>query len=106
MQFPGDRNYQPTYPPTYPPDANNINLFNKSGNNNNEEIIEFTPSCSEIVFMLPFPFFCMGCSSCMSMTSKLIFNNMSQILTLQTNPGYCFCCRTTFKIPYENIMKS
>ncbi len=54
------------------------------------ETFELTPGCMYICFMLPFPFFCLGC--CLSKTAKFRFDNNSHMLSLVTYCGFCACC--------------
>ena len=55
------------------------------------EYYEITPSCMYKCFMMPFPFFCIGC--CLSQTTKFYLDNNNRTLTLASYCGYCCCCK-------------
>lgn len=60
-----------------------------------------SPSCDDVVFMLPFPFFCLGCW--LSNTADAVFDDTTKTATLQGYPGYCCCLKSVKTIPYSNI---
>lgn len=55
-----------------------------------------------ICFMMPFPFFCIGC--CISQTTKFNFDNNNRSLIVKTYCGYCCCLASTLNIPYDEIL--
>jgi hypothetical protein len=65
------------------------------------DYFEIIPNCMYKCFMLPFPFFCIGC--CMSQTTKMEFDNIGRVVTLKTYCGYCCCCQTERRIPYNGL---
>lgn len=66
------------------------------------ETFELTPNCMSICFMLPFPFFCLGC--CTSQTAKFRFDNNNRILHIKSYCGYCFWFGDKIDIPYDDIV--
>ena len=64
--------------------------------------IKNRPSWINIVFMLPYPFFCFGCFT--SSSCNIEFDNNTKTLTIKTWPGYLYCCsKTTQIIEYNSI---
>ena len=54
-------------------------------------------------FMMPFPFFCMGCA--MSSYRKLVFNDTTKTITVTGYPGYCVCLnKERAVIPYSSLL--
>jgi hypothetical protein len=62
-----------------------------------------TPGCPEIMFYMPFPFFCMGC--CMFNASDLTFDDNTRTLTAETWTGHLhyFGCTSSKLYEYEMI---
>ena len=65
--------------------------------------VDVQPDCMMTLFMLPFPFLCLGC--CLSTSNHLVFDDNSQTFSGTTYPGYC--CFPGFKtkvlVEYANI---
>ena len=74
----------------------NINQFGQLLNNT--EHYSITPSCLDIILMLPFPFFCSGC--CVSKTTRLIFDKTTHLIHITTYHGYCCCCYDTYQVQF------
>ena len=95
--------YNPSYvqnsAPTY---YQNPVVITPASENSIEEF-SIRPGLLDAVFMLPFPFFCAGCWSCMSMTANFRFDNRAQILSLSVYPGFLCCKSKTYEIPYFEI---
>jgi len=68
-----------------------------------KETIKFGLGCMPHCFMLPFPFFCLGC--CLFRSSELQLDDATQTLTWRSWPGYCCCdcCTREAQAPYANV---
>ena len=64
-------------------------------------VLKTEPAGFEICFMMPFPFFCMGCW--MSSTVWLTFDTNARTLHVKSCPGYCYCCSTERLLSYSDI---
>ena len=64
-------------------------------------VVKVEPAWPYIIFMMPFPFFCMGC--CMSSTVWLTFDTNARTLHVKSCPGYCYCCSTERLLSYSDI---
>jgi len=53
------------------------------------------------LFMCPFPFMCIGC--CLSESSNIDFDDVTETVSVNTYCGYCFCCAGTRVLPYGGI---
>ena len=80
--------------------GNHIDSYN--ADENGQMFIKNRPSWINIVFMLPYPFFCFGCFT--SSSCNIEFDNNTKTLTIKTWPGYLYCCsKTTQIIEYNSI---
>ena len=64
-------------------------------------VVKTEPAWPYIIFMMPFPFFCMGCW--MSSTVRLTFDTYARTLHVKSCPGYCYCCSTERLLSYSDI---
>ena len=64
-------------------------------------VVKTEPAWPYICFMMPFPFFCMGCW--MSSTVWLTFDTNARTLHVKSCPGYCYCCSTERLLSYSDI---
>lgn len=93
-----------------PQDYQTHRTINRQNQQRNEDIpppqpvetFELTPNCMSICFMMPFPFFCIGC--CLSQSVKFMFDNTNRILNIKSYCGYCLCCGDKAEIPYHEII--
>ncbi len=63
--------------------------------------LPFRPGFFWTVFMLPFPFCCIGC--CISESTHLLFDDEAEQLRVRSFPGYCWCCDEHFSVPYSHV---
>jgi hypothetical protein len=64
------------------------------------------PSCRGILFMLPYPFLCLGCTPCVSITAKLSFSLQTRILNVTAYPGFLKCCSKSYDLPISEVKVS
>ncbi len=68
--------------------------------------LDIYPSCSDTIFMLPFPFFCMGC--CMSSTVHLTMDYQERSLSYSEASGHFYifpCCRRECRYSFDDIQR-
>lgn len=75
-----------------PTPINQLENFSYEVDHDGKLYIENRPTCTMIVFMLPYPFFCAGCFY--SVSSNMLFNDNTKTLTIRSWPGFCFCLTT------------
>eukprot|EP01039_Chlorochromonas_danica_P006123 gene6122-6741_t len=62
------------------------------------------PDCTETIFMLPFPFLCMGC--CLSATCDWVFQEREQQVVIRYAWGHLYllpCLRSVHRYSYQDI---
>lgn len=63
--------------------------------------VDVDTSALQAVFMLPFPFFCLGCW--LSETSAVVFDDATRTVTAEGYPGYCFFLKSKNQFNYDAI---
>ena len=66
-------------------------------------LVDVKPPCHAVAFMLPFPFLCVGCFC--SKSAKIVLDNSSQMIEIESYPGYLFCCKSYDSYQYADIQK-
>lgn len=64
-------------------------------------VIETPLPCLAYLFMLPFPFLCMGC--CLFQQSRIILDDASRLVTVHVRNGACPCATKRREFSYSDI---
>jgi hypothetical protein len=82
--------------------GSNNSACSYASNENGQLRVESRPTCVMIVFMMPYPFFFMGC--CYSVSSNVMFDDVSQTLSIESWPGFMQCLvKTKSHIEYSQV---